>query len=78
MTASDLQQLLVSALVRAHGGTRQRWRRAVGDIRVYSLDTHPHCNWDVRASGSPGDIDAVDAVVDALRDDHPHIARDWA
>lgn len=78
MTGSDLQQLIVTKLVQTRGGTRQRWRRAVGEVRVYSLATHPHCNWDVRASGSPSDIDAVDEVVDALCERHAHVSPDRA
>lgn len=76
MTGSDLQQLLVTKLVQSRGGTRQRWRRAVGELRVYSVATHPHCNWEVRASGSAGDIEAVEDMADRLRAAHAVITAD--
>lgn len=67
MTGSDLQQLLVTRLVKTHGGTRQRWRQAIGDVRVYPPDTHPQCNWDVRPTGRAADVDAINDLVDELR-----------
>lgn len=74
MTASDIQQLIVNRLVRSRGGTRQRWRQAIGDVRVYSAATHPHCNWDVRPSGDPDDVDAINDLVDELRFRHARIS----
>lgn len=70
MTGFDLQQLIVTKLVQSRGGTRQRWRRAVGELRIYSVATHPHCNWEVRASGSAGDVEAVEEMADRLRADY--------
>ena len=74
MTASDLERLLVAELVRRHGGTRQRWRRVLGELRVYPPETHPHCNWDVRPSGPSADVDAVNEAADALRDRHTQVS----
>jgi hypothetical protein len=73
MTGSDIQQLLVTRLVKAHGGTRQRWRQAIGEVRVYSLDTHPQCNWDVRPIGRAADVDAINDLVDELRMRHSRV-----
>ena len=42
MTAVDVRDLLVKRLVAATGGSAQRWRRAIGEVRVYPLTTHPH------------------------------------
>jgi hypothetical protein len=36
MTAGELQDLLVTALVRKAGGSKRDWRAALGPIRVYS------------------------------------------
>lgn len=71
MTAADLYDLLLSALTRTVGGSRRRWRIVIGDIRVYGLDTHPHCNWSVSPSGSVAEIAAVENAVDDLRGRHP-------
>ncbi len=73
MHAIKLQSLILAQLVRSVGGTRQHWRRAMGELRVHSIKTHPHCNWDIYASGSPADVRAVNNVVDRIRTDHPHI-----
>lgn len=75
MTTSELRNLLVTMLAGARGGGRARWRRAVTDIKVYPIETHPHCNWEVRAGGSAGDIAAVERAVDRMRADHPFIER---
>ena len=71
MTASDLQSLIITTLVRDHGGDRRRWRLVLGEVRTYSLDTHPHCNWSVTPAGDFADIDAVETLVDAMRAQHP-------
>lgn len=71
MTASDLQSLLITTLLRDHGGDRRRWRLVLGEVKVYSLSTHPHCNWSVTPSGAFADIDAVETLVDHVRAQHP-------
>ncbi|HXH15482.1 MAG TPA: hypothetical protein VNJ10_05065 [Sphingomonas sp.] len=71
MTASELQSLFVTDLVRHNSGDRRRWRLIVGDVRVYSIATHAHCNWAVTPSGSASENDAVERLADRLRADHP-------
>ena len=75
MLASDLRDLFVSTLAREAGGDRRRWRIAVGEIRLYSLATHPHCNWAVSPSGSIGEMAAVERLADLLRARHPIVTR---
>lgn len=74
MTTADLLEILVTALVRAHGGTRRRWRNAIGAVRLYDARTHPHCNWSVTPQGSAADIAAIETLLDRVRIDHPLIA----
>ena len=71
MTASDLLDLFVTNLARNSGSNRRRWRVAVGDVRIYSIATHPHCNWSVTPSGSVSEIAAVERLADDLRGRHP-------
>ena len=71
MTASDIQSLLITTLLRDHGGDRRRWRLVLGEVKVYALSTHPHCNWSVTPSGAFADIDAVETLVDQIRAQHP-------
>jgi len=76
MTSSELVNLILARLVRAEGGSRQRWRRALGEVRVYSLLTHPHCNWDLRSSGTATELHAIEHVLDWARATHPHVVGD--
>jgi hypothetical protein len=73
MTSGELKDLFLSTLVREAGGTRRHWRLVVGDLKIYSLDTHPHCNWSVTPSGSSAATGEVERVADALRARHPVI-----
>ena len=70
MTARDLQELLVTMLTR-EGGNRRRWRIVVGDVRVYSLSTHPRCNWSITPDGNAGEVARVERLLDTLRLSHP-------
>ena len=76
MTSSELLNLILARLVRAEGGSRQRWRQALGEVRVYSLATHPHCNWDLRSSGTGPELRAIEHVLDWARSTHPHVLGD--
>ncbi len=71
MTAYDIREKLVRALVRTHGGPLMRWRTVVGEIRVYPLSTHPHCNWRADPSGSVREVELVERTIDLLIAQHP-------
>jgi hypothetical protein len=76
MSSSELLSLIVTMLVRAHGGAPRRWRRAVGPIKVYSRSMHAHCNWDVRSTGSIYEVACVEAMVDTVRGTRPFVVED--
>ncbi len=71
MTSADLRDIFLAILVRDTGRSRRHWRLVIGEFRVYSLSTHPHCNWAINPSGSVGDIARVERVCDDLRGRHP-------
>lgn len=71
MTGSQIQDLFVRTLIREIGGDRRRWRVAVGDVRIYSVETHPHCNWAVMPSGTVREMAAIERTADVLRARHP-------
>lgn len=71
MTASDLRDLFLTTLVKRFGGNHRRWRIVVGAVKLYSRETHPHCNWAVTPSGRSGENDAIEEVADELRARHP-------
>ncbi|MFD1612586.1 hypothetical protein ACFSCW_12315 [Sphingomonas tabacisoli] len=75
MTASDLRDLFLTHLTKRFGGNRRRWRIVIGDVKLYSRDTHPHCNWAVNPSGSAGENGAVEQVADELRARHAIVTR---
>lgn len=74
MIASDLEMLLVARLVRERGGTAQTWRRAVGRVIVRDANTHAHCNWEVRPSGSEAQRVAIENLLDEVRLRHSIVA----
>jgi hypothetical protein len=76
MTAYDLEQLLITRLVRESGGTSQTWRRALGKVTVRDADTHPHCNWDVRTSGTDAQNAKIERLLDDVRLEHPILEAD--
>jgi len=73
MTAAELRDLIVRNLAKANGGGTTRWRRAMGDPKVYSTATHSHCNWDVRPSGTAFEMAQVERAVDEVRINHPFV-----
>lgn len=53
------------------GGTSQAWQRALGRVIVRDMDTHAHCNWDVRVSGTDAQRSAIERLLDDVRLEHP-------
>jgi hypothetical protein len=75
VTAADLRDLFVNLLARQSGTSRRRWRIVVGDVRVYSRETHPHCNWAVYPSGTAPEVAVVERFADDLRMQYPIVSR---
>jgi hypothetical protein len=71
MTSADLIDLFLKTLLREIGGGRRRWRTVLGDVKIYSPETHPHCNWQITPTGGAGEIAAVERIADRLRGEHP-------
>ena len=71
MIAAQLESLLLTRLIRAHGGNRLRWRRALGPVRIYDVATHAHCNWSVTPSGNFGENRLIEELCDDVRGEHP-------
>ncbi|MDF7776615.1 hypothetical protein P1X14_15265 [Sphingomonas sp. AOB5] len=74
MTSGDLIDLFLATLLRNHGGQRHRWRTVLGEVKLYSVETHGHCNWSITPIGSAGQIEAVERIADRLRIEHPIVA----
>lgn len=73
MTAADLHEIFITTLLREAGSNRRHWRLALGEVKVYGTDTHPHCNWAVAPSGTLRDLTEIERVADRLRERYPII-----
>ncbi|GLT02752.1 hypothetical protein GCM10007897_41750 [Sphingobium jiangsuense] len=71
VTSDQMVDLLLARLVKERGGGKFRWRRVVGPVRLYSLATHPHCNWAITPAGTSAEVEAVERLADDLRLSHP-------
>ena len=71
MTSDKITDLLVARLVRDHGRSKHHWRKVIGRVRLYSRDTHPHCNWSITPTGSAQEISVIETLMDDLRMRHP-------
>jgi len=71
MTVTQLQDLLVATLARTAGGNQRRWRMAVGPVRLYPIETHPHCNWSIAPSGNSREVAQIERLLDTIRISHP-------
>lgn len=76
MTASDLEHLLITRLIRERRGKSQTWRRALGKIIVRDTKTHAHCNWAVRLGGTAAQQVAIERLLDDVRLEHSIVAAD--
>jgi len=73
MKAAELRDLIIRQVARDKGGGMIRWRKTLGDLRVYPRSTHAHCNWDARPTGPPDEVAAIEKVVDHVRLQHPFV-----
>lgn len=76
MTAGQLIDLLVARLLHDHGGSRHQWRKLVGKVQIYSHSTHAHCNWAINPLGNRRGIDAIEGLLDELRQTSPIVSPD--
>ena len=76
MLASQLQDLIVSTLVKQVGGTQRRWRIALGPIKLRDPLSYVHCNWEVAPSGTPRENAAIERLLDTIRLEHPTASPD--
>ncbi|WP_447725520.1 hypothetical protein [Sphingomonas koreensis] len=74
MLASQLQDLIVSTLVKQAGGTQRRWRIALGPVKLRAPRSSSHCNWEVTPGGTPRENAAIERLLDTVRLDHPNIS----
>lgn len=75
MLASQLQDLLVNTLIKESGGSRRRWRIALGPVRLRDPRNYAPCNWEIHPSGSARENAAIERLLDTVRLEHPTVAR---
>jgi hypothetical protein len=71
VTAHDVRELIAKAIVRDQGGSLMRWRSVLGRVRIYPLDTHPHCNWRIDPAGTIAEVEAAERAIDVVSARHP-------
>ena len=71
MLTSQLQDLIVSTLVKQVGGTQRRWRIALCPIKLRAPLSYVRCNWEVAPSGTPRENSAIERLLDTIRLEHP-------
>jgi hypothetical protein len=75
MYVTQLQELMISRLIRKAGGSQRGWRLAIGPVRLYDRATHPHCNWSVAPSGGLRQVAEIEAMLDSVRLEHPIVVK---
>jgi hypothetical protein len=73
-TPSQMQDLLAELLEGATSGTREHWRRAIGDVEQLPTHFNVRSNWQVHPRGSKRDLEAIQKAVDLVRQEHPYVA----
>lgn len=74
LTAAELRDLILRQLATNNGCGTVRWRKILGDLKVYPRTTHAHCNWGARPSGPAADVAVVERTIDAVPLKHPFVA----
>lgn len=74
MTASELQEMIVTMLARQRGGTQRRWRTVVGPVRLQDIRAYPHCNWSVTPQGGTREVAEVERLLDSIRLTQPIVS----
>ena len=75
-TASQIQDRLVTTLVRSSGGSPRRWRIALGPVQLRDPAKHPHCNWTVVPTGTAREVAEIEKLLDRFRLAHPRASPD--
>ena len=47
MTTADIASILATMLEGAAGGSRARWLKLIGPVKMLPIATNIHCNWSV-------------------------------
>ena len=75
MLASQLQDLLVNALIREAGGSPRRRGVAPGPVQLRDPRHYAPCNWEICPSGSARENAAIEQLLDTVRLEHPTVTR---
>lgn len=76
LSASQLQDLLVTRLVRQHGRTQRHWRAVLGPVHLLDRAHYPHCNWSVAPQGETREVAEIERLLDTVRLTHPIVDAD--
>lgn len=74
MTPAEIGDLLATVIAGVAGGTKARWRKAIGPIEKLPTWKHVRFNWRVSPHVKPEERDVIQRAVEVVRAEHPYIA----
>jgi hypothetical protein len=72
-TPDELVDLLAAVIAGAAGGSKARWRRAIGPVTQLPTWCNVHCNWGIQPRGDDQDRAVVEQAAAIVRAEHPYI-----
>jgi hypothetical protein len=73
-TPAELGEVLVAILTGAAGGSEERWRDVVGEVRYLPLATNVLSNWSIAPKGTAAELEAAAKAEELVRAEHPYVA----
>ncbi|WP_419809191.1 hypothetical protein [Sphingomonas sp.] len=72
-TPDELVDLLATLIAGAAGGSKVRWRKAIGPVTQLPTWCNIRSNWRVTPRGSDGERAVVEQAAAIVRAEHPYI-----
>jgi hypothetical protein len=73
MTTAEIEELFVTLLTGAVGGSADSWRKAVGPVTALPIVFHPRSNWTIAPKGSKKQLEAIGKAEAIIRLEHPYV-----
>lgn len=73
MTTAEIEDLFVTLLVGAAGGSEVSWRKALGPVTALPVVFHPRSNWSVSPRGSADQLEVIGKAEAIIRAEHPYV-----
>ena len=74
MSPNEIADLLATVIAGAAGGTKARWRKAIGPLEKLPTWRYVRFNWRVTPRVKSEERKIIDQAVEIVRAEHPYIA----